>query len=134
MKVLCWILVLAVSACQEHKQTSENAPAAVRDLLIDRSFWTKKTVAQAGDSITNIHRFTITNTSHRYAYRHIEVRFDYYDRDHHKIDSAVRIVEKTVEPRAAIMIGNFETNMAKEATATATATIVNASAEESVGS
>ncbi|WP_420147148.1 hypothetical protein [Spirosoma sp.] len=120
-------MILIFLSCQEHNKTSENQPDAVRDLLIDRSFWKTKSVENAQNKLTNIHRFTITNTSHQYAYRTIKVRFDYYDRDHRKIDESIRVLERTVEPRAAIKIDSVEAGSAKDATITATATIVNAS-------
>ncbi|WP_461104795.1 hypothetical protein [Spirosoma koreense] len=128
---VCWILIAVSFACQDKKQSAENTPTpdAVRDLLIDRSFWNRTPADSAHKELVNTHRLTITNTSHDYAYRQIEVRFDYYDRNQHRIDSAMHVVNRTIEPRAAITIGALKLNPAKEATATATATIVKAVAE-----
>lgn len=128
MKALCWLLLLAVFACQQRKSTVENTPDAVRDLLIDRSFWQKKAI-NATDSSTNVHRFTITNTSQHYVYRQIKIRFDYYDRAYHKIDSAIRIIDRVVEPRSAVKIDTVQTKLTKEGVASATATVVNASTD-----
>lgn len=129
MKILYWVLALSAFSCQERKRTLEDSPNAVRDLLIDRSFWQKKAVGQLQKESMSIHRFTITNTSQRYAYQHIKIRFNYYDRDFHKIDSSIRIVDRVVEPRSAIRIDTLETKLAKEAITSATTTVVNASAD-----
>ena len=128
MRVLFWILLLIVFSCQERKETQKNTPDAVRDLLIDRSFWQKKTVTSPLPGTMSIHRFTITNTSQRYVYRRIKVRFDYYDQAYHKIDSATRIVEQPVEPRSAIKIDTLETRLPRKEAFSATATVVEASA------
>lgn len=129
MKILYWVLLLSAFACQERKRNSEDSPDAVRDLLIDRSFWQKKAVGQSQKESMSIHRFSITNTSQRYVYQHIKIRFDYYDRDFHKIDSSIRIVDRVIEPRSAIRVDTLETKLAKEGIASATATVVNASAD-----
>lgn len=81
------------------------------------------------DGMTTVHRFTITNTSQRYGYQHIKIRFDYYDRNYHKIDSAIRIVERVLEPRSAVKIDTLETKPTKEGITSVTATVLNASAD-----
>ncbi|MBD2755956.1 hypothetical protein [Spirosoma validum] len=129
MKAIFWILLLSVFACQERKQAMKDKPDAIRDLLIDRSFWQRKAGPQPQGSIVGTHRFTITNTSQRYVYQHIKIRFDYYDRGYHKIDSALHVIERTIEPRSAIKIDTVETKLNKEGAMTATATIVNASVD-----
>lgn len=129
MKAACWVLLGVVFACQQRKQTVENNPDAVRDLLIDRSFWQKKENVLSQKDVVGVHRFTITNTSQRYVYQHIKIRFDYFDSHYHKIDSALRIIDRTIEPRSAIKIDTIETKLSKEGTVTATATIVSASSD-----
>ena len=126
MRVLSGILLLLTFACQESKQKTAETPDAVRDLLIDRSFWKP---SATGYKAINLHRFTITNTSHKYLYRKIEVRFDYYDSNHRKVDSAKRIVDQSVEPRAAVKINDMQAGLAKPAIASATVTIISASAD-----
>lgn len=129
MRVFCWILALLAFSCQESKQKTVDSPDAVRDLLIDRSFWKPSAIAPTGGNRINIHRFTITNTSHNYTYRKIGVRFDYYDSSHHKVDSAKRIVDQAIEPRAAIKINDIKTDLTKPDVTSATVTIISASAD-----
>lgn len=116
-------------ACQESKQNTADSPDAVRDLLIDRSFWKSSATALTDGNRINVHRFTITNTSHNHTYRNIEVRFDYYDSNHRKVDSAKRIVDQSVEPRAAIKINGIKADLTKSTVASATVTIINALAD-----
>ncbi len=120
--ILFGILLLSAVACQSGNKKTDGTPDAVRDLLIDRVFW--KT--SSGASPVNLHRFTISNTSPRYSYSQIVVRFDYYDRDHHKIDSSEQTVKRTLEPRAAIAIGELRAGSTKSATTSATVTVVTA--------
>lgn len=127
MRVFCWVLVLLALGCQENKQKTTDSPDAVRDLLIDRSFWKPGSLSPAGGNRINVHRFTITNTSHKYTYEKIEVRFDYYDSNHRKIDAAKRIVDQLVEPRAAIQINDVKADITKPDVASATVTIISAS-------
>ncbi len=124
--MLCWVLLLSAFACQSGNKKVDDKPDAVRDLLIDRVFW--KT--SPGEAPVNLHRFTISNTSPRYSYSQIEVRFDYYDRDHHKIDSSKQTVERTLEPRAAIAIGELRAGPAKSATISATVMVITAVGSE----
>ena len=126
MKTLYLSLLLATCACQERKQPTTDTPNAVRDLLIDRSFWQTKQAADSLDRITGIHRFVITNTSQRYGYQHVKIRFDYYDRAYHRIDSAIGFVEQGVGPRTAIKIDQLVTRLTKPGAVTATATVLNA--------
>lgn len=125
-KMLCGLLLLAVYACQSGNQKVADTPNAVRDLLIDRIFWKAGPVDKASKAPVNLHRFTITNTSPTYSYNQIEVRFDYYDREHHKIDSATETVKRTLEPRAAISIGELPAGPAKSETTAATVTVLTA--------
>ena len=129
MRVLFGILVLLAFSCQESKQKTVDSPDAVRDLLIDRSFWKPDATTPSGGNRINVHRFTITNTSHNYTYRKIEVRFDYYDSNHRKVDSAKRIVDQSVEPRAAIKINDIKADLTKPTATAATVTIISASAD-----
>lgn len=129
MKALCLTLLLATCACQERKQSATDAPNAVRDLLIDRFFWQSQKASFPQDSTTGAHRFVITNTSQRYGYQHIQVRFDYYDRQYRRVDSATGFVERAVGPRTAIKIERLKTRLVRGEVVTATATVVNASVE-----
>lgn len=129
MKTLYLVLLLATCACQERKQRVTDTPNAVRDLLIDRAFWQAEKANHAQDRITGAHRFVITNTSQRYGYQHIKIRFDYYDRSYRRIDSAVGFVEQAVGPRTAIKIDKLETRLTKPSAITATATVVNAAVD-----
>ncbi|GAB4034676.1 hypothetical protein GCM10028774_21850 [Spirosoma jeollabukense] len=104
-----------------------DSPDAVRDLLIDRSFWKSNALSTTGGNRINMHRFTITNTSHKYTYRNIEVRFDYYDSSHRKIDTAKRIVDQSVEPRAATQINDIKADLSKPGVTSATVTVISAS-------
>lgn len=126
--VIFGILLVSVLACQSGNQkvADTDTPNAVRDLLIDRIFWKRVPTGKAGEAPLNLHRFTITNTSPKYSYSKIDVRFDYYDRAHHKIDSAEQTVERTLEPRAAISIGELPTSPAKPETTSATITVLTA--------
>ncbi len=123
------LLLFALSACQSGEQKTADAPNAVRDLLIDRIFWKAGPADQTSKVSVNLHRFTITNTSPKYSYSQIEVQFDYYDRDHHKIDSAKQTVKRTLDPRAAITIGELPTGPAKPETTSATVTVLTAVGE-----
>ena len=129
MRVFCWVLVLLALGCQESKQKTTDSPDAVRDLLIDRSFWTSSALSPTGGNRVHVHRFTITNTSHTYTYGKIEVRFDYYDSNHRKIDAAKHIVDQSVEPRAAIQINDIKANLAKPGVTSATVTVISASSD-----
>ncbi|MFD2933043.1 hypothetical protein [Spirosoma flavum] len=129
--IVCGLLLLSVFACQSGQKNVDNdKPNAVHDLLIDRISWKTSPASQAGDTPINLHRFTISNTSPRYSYSQIEVRFDYYDRDHHKIDSSRQTVKRTLEPRAAIAIGELRAGSTKSATTSATVTVVTAVGSE----
>ncbi|MFC5411897.1 hypothetical protein ACFPMF_21415 [Larkinella bovis] len=130
MKILYCLLFLSVLACQSKNQ--EDRPAdAYRDLLVDRVVW-KKTEATASDEKpTNVHRFTITNTSDAFAYEQIEVRFDYFDSTYHKIRSTRQILDKTIGPRAALMIGEVKDGPALPTATSSTVTIVRATAHKS---
>ncbi|WP_461113503.1 hypothetical protein [Spirosoma jeollabukense] len=127
MRIFCWFLVILAFSCQESKQKMADSPDAVRDLLIDRSFWKSNALSTTGGNRINMHRFTITNTSHKYTYRNIEVRFDYYDSSHRKIDTAKRIVDQSVEPRAATQINDIKADLSKPGVTSATVTVISAS-------
>ncbi|RRB02818.1 hypothetical protein [Larkinella rosea] len=130
MKVLSCLLLLTAFACQsnqnEKKSETPTKPDAYRDLLVDRVVWNVKKGATPQESATNRHRFTITNTSESYLYRHIEVQFDYFDSTYHKIGSAKQIIEKSIGPRAALAIGELPDDQVKPEAKSSTVKIVKA--------
>jgi hypothetical protein len=124
MKVLYSLLLLAIVACQ-----SENHKAdAYRDLLVDRVVWKKGEVKNPTETPTNVHRFTLTNTSDSYSYEKIEVRFDYFDSTYHKISSSSQTLGKTIGPRAALALGEIQDGPVLPHVKSATVTVVKATA------
>lgn len=129
MRTLYLILLLTTCACQERKQRTTEAPNAIRDLLIDRSFWQIRKAGRDQDTIGGTHRFVITNTSQHYGYQRIKIRFDYYDRNYRRVDSAIGFVERAIGPRTAIKIDRLETRLTRPGAITAVATVVNAAVD-----
>jgi hypothetical protein len=114
------------------KSEDKDNPNAYRDLLIDRVFWKKSATLKPGETPTNLHRFTMTNTSELYLYQKIEVRFDYFDSAYHKISSSTRIINKALGPRAAMLAGEIEDGPVNPAAKTATVKVVKAEANRVV--
>lgn len=129
MKFIYGLLFLTLIACQSKKSENPSQPNAYRDLLVDRVVWKKSKGKNPGDTLTNVHAFTITNTSDAYSYRQIEIRFDYFDSTYHKISSSQQIVRKTLGPRAALAMGEIPDGPVQAGAKSSTVTIVNAIAE-----
>lgn len=126
MKVSCFFLFLLVLACQSGNHNDHSEANAVHDLLIDRVFW--KPIATQGhpDSLVNQHKFTITNTSNQHSYNQIQVCFNYYDANYHRIDSAKYVVSQRVEPRSAVTINQVRMGEVNPATRSSTVTVERA--------
>ena len=129
MKRLHCLLFLTAFACQSKKNTDHDQADAYRDLLIDRVVWKKSDGANPQAPPTNVHGFTMTNTSELYSYRQIEVQFDYFDSTYHKISSSKRILPQSIEPRAALPIRDIQDGPVKPAARSATVTVVKAESD-----
>lgn len=128
MRFLCSLFLISVLACQSKKTDNSSQPDAYRDLLVDRVVWKKDMVSDSAKSPTNVHKFTLTNTSDAYSYEQIEVRFDYFDSTYHKINSSTRILDKAIGPRAALSVGDVPDGAVLPFAKSATVTIVDAKA------
>ncbi|MEZ0538891.1 hypothetical protein [Fibrella arboris] len=98
-----FFLALAV-ACGQDKRAYQSKPDPVRDLLIDRVFWTPKPLAGRPGVRVNEHRFSITNTSSQHRYRRIQLRFDYFDDHFRRIDEKHVIIDRTIDAATAVAI------------------------------
>lgn len=132
MKPLLCLLFLTAFACQSKKSPDLDHADAYRDLLIDRVVWNKSDVANPPGSPTNVHGFTITNTSELYTYRQIEVRFDYFDSTYHKIGSSNRVLPQAIGPRAALPVRDIQDGPVMPAARSATVTVVKAESDRAV--
>ncbi|KAA9357362.1 hypothetical protein [Larkinella humicola] len=132
MKPLHCLLLLTAFACQSKKNTDHDQADAYRDLLIDRVIWKKSDVANPPGSPTNVHGFTMTNTSELYSYHQIEVRFDYFDSTYHKIGSSNRILPQAIGPRAALPVRDIQDGPVMPAARSATVTVVKAESDRAV--
>ncbi|MFD1140458.1 hypothetical protein ACFQ4C_05035 [Larkinella insperata] len=130
MKFIYGLLFYSLAACQSGQRENQPPSNAYRDLLIDRVVWKKSDSGNPGEPPTNEHNFTLTNTSDAYAYRQIEVRFDYFDSTYHKIGSSQKILDKTIGPRAALIVGKIQDGKAQAGAKSSTVTIVHAIAEQ----
>ncbi|GAB3342299.1 hypothetical protein GCM10027299_57020 [Larkinella ripae] len=120
---------VATLACQSEKTGDKTPPNAYRDLLVDRMVWKKKEANNSKAAPTNVHQFTLTNTSDSYLYRQIEVRFDYFDSTYHKISSSTHLLDQPIGPRAALSVGEIPDGPVVPAAKSATVTIVDAKAQ-----
>ncbi|RAJ94350.1 hypothetical protein LX87_04237 [Larkinella arboricola] len=129
MKFIYGLFFIPLMACQSGQRENQLPSNAYRDLLIDRVVWEKGDSKNVKDTATNLHTFTLTNTSDAYAYRQIEVRFNYFDSTYHKIGSSQKILDKTIGPRAALIVGKIQDGKVQAGAKSSTVTIVNAVAE-----
>lgn len=116
-------------ACQGGHRHDHSQSTAVRDLLIDRVFWKPLPTNAHSDTLVNQHTFTITNTSAQHSYSQIKVRFNYYDANYHRIDSAKYVVAQSIEPRSAVTIRDVRMGKVNPATKTSTVTVERAESE-----
>ncbi|WP_460939192.1 hypothetical protein [Spirosoma humi] len=123
-----FLLTMAL-ACQGGHRHEPSQSTAVRDLLIDRVFWKPLSTNGHPDTLVNQHTFTITNTSAQHSYSQIQIRFNYYDAQYHRIDSAKYVVAQPIEPRSAVTIREVRIGKVNPATKSSTVTVERAEAE-----
>ncbi|WP_421830271.1 hypothetical protein [Larkinella sp.] len=132
MKPILYLLSLTLIACQPKKKPDPDRADAYRDLLIDRVVWNKSDASNPQVPSTNVHGFTMTNTSELYSYHQIEVRFDYFDSTYHKIGSSNRTLPQTIGPRAALPVRDIQDGPVMPAARSATVTVVKAESDRAV--
>ncbi|RZM18142.1 MAG: hypothetical protein EOO88_41520 [Pedobacter sp.] len=129
MKASYLFLLTMALACQSGHRHDQSQSIAVRDLLIDRVFWKPLPTNAHSDTLVNQHTFTITNTSAQHTYSQIQVRFNYYDANYHRIDSAKYVVAQPIEPRSAVTIRDVQMGNVNPATKSSTVTVERAESE-----
>ncbi|MBO0947691.1 hypothetical protein [Fibrella forsythiae] len=103
-KLSCAFFLLVLTGCGSDKSSYKSQPNPVRDLLIDRIFWTPKAIANRPGTRVNEHRFSITNTSSQHRYRQIQLRFDYFDDHFRRIDEKRVVIDREIEAATAVAI------------------------------
>ncbi|GAB3511488.1 hypothetical protein GCM10027341_51030 [Spirosoma knui] len=119
-------LLIISSSCTREKPAYQSQPDAVRDLLIDRIVWTPKAVPNKPGIRLNEHQFSITNTSNEHSYHRIQIRFDYYDAQYHRISTKRHVLAQSVKAGSAVAIPPIQTGTTDPLTKSATVRIEQA--------